>query len=669
MNRVLVVRRLFSVLLLLPIALVGKTQTTDLKDATAIHERGQKLQRVGNFYGAVEMYRAALVRNPHFLEPIRGLAECFFLLEEYEEALRQVTKARGYAQANLGLRNLEGRIRIGLGELDAARELFGAVLAKEPNNLEARFGLAELDIAQGDASNAAAKYIETLKVAPANRRALVSLAVLYDEMGDQQSASHYLELALKYHAADPLVHYTAARHLSERAEYESAERHLSTALALDDAHLASYLLLAEVNLRTGYLEGAMDAARAALYLDPDESLAWYSLGLAYAEANQVGEAISAFERALHVRPDDELARIEMENRVLESLEIGDALRQRLAVYHVQLGQMHETRNVLEKALVEFRRALRLDPFSREARLGYARVFKARGFLEKYVRELRVLENIGHADAFVLDEIEIYESQLYDSVASRWNLDQYGLDRERFSLAVFNLQPLGREIHPFGGRSVTAFLYDLMLRYEDVNLVPLGAKVDSFEEGFRRARIAGTDYFVLVSFEESERSFAGVCRLYLAGTGAELAAFHEYRTGNERVVNTAVSLAAKVHELLPLRGMLVQRAYEQGVINLGRGHGLQEDDELYIVKRGNLKLKHDSVGFRVAEEDIVGRFTVVELDEALSVGTVTNSSFFDLVNIRDEVVYLPPELTAPPPTTAEQEEQGGLIRRLFGRIGL
>ena len=216
--------------------------------ARSLLDLGRQEQLGGDILGAIEQYRAALEVNPDYGPALAGLAECFFRLEEYEEALPHALRARRYDQSNLALAVLEGRIRIGLGEMEQARALFNGVLAREKNNLEAQFALAELDIASGQKRNAALKYLETLRIRPDSQQALLALAVLGDSDGDRGAAERYLELALRYHADDPGVRYAAARFALQRGDPARAESHLRAALAVRPVFVDASLLLAQVLL-------------------------------------------------------------------------------------------------------------------------------------------------------------------------------------------------------------------------------------------------------------------------------------------------------------------------------------------------------------------------------------------------------------------------------------
>jgi len=158
-------------------------------DARPLFQAGARAQAEGNYHLAVEKYTAALAANPAYLEAMTGMADCFFLLEEYDEALRWVTEALRFDRGNPGLLVLQGRVLIGMGRPVEARKLFSIVLSRRPNDLEARFGQAEAEVAEGRTRNALSQYSQTLRLAPESRKALLSLAMLSASLGDAAAAS------------------------------------------------------------------------------------------------------------------------------------------------------------------------------------------------------------------------------------------------------------------------------------------------------------------------------------------------------------------------------------------------------------------------------------------------------------------------------------------------
>ena len=662
-----------AALALVVIALCGLSYPTSAQsgadrqsDPKILYQRGREEQARANLLAAVELYRASLIENPAYDKPMIGLAESFFALEEYEQALEYLKEAQKYDRSNLDLIVIEGRIAIALEQPARARTLFESVLQKEPNNLEARFGLAELDIAQGRTRNASQRYIETLKIRPESQKALLSLVLLSEAQGDRAAAEAYLELALKYHNYDPRVHYAAGRFSLQEGDLERAESYLLTAIALDEEYSEAKRLLAQVYLLQDKPQRSIEILRQILTTDREIALVWYSLGLAYDRSADPQQGIRSLAQALRLQPDDEIARIVLENIALNELPIDDPIRERYAAYHVDRGGLFRERNYLDQALMEYRRALRLQPEAKEPRLHYAEMQRLMGFPEKYMKELEVLRDLGYTDAQILDDIEIIAATRYDSVSARWEIDQYALDRGRFSLALYHLMPATRELHPFAGEAAVTYFRDLLQRYPTLEVLETTLNVENFESAFREARRLDADYFLLMHIEESERSFTTVLEQYLTSTGKLLRSYRVFRTGNDRVQDNFNIMAERVFDALPIRGNLLARQFDRGVIDLGMADQLEIGQELAIVRKGKVRLEKDQIGVTADERDVLGSFTVEVLDENIGEGMVTKRSFFDLINAGDEII---PRLTPSEPAQPPEEGEPGLLRRILSFVGL
>jgi tetratricopeptide (TPR) repeat protein len=654
--------------LLVSVLAFGQNGNESVQSARALYQRGREEQSRSNLLAAVELYRASLQANPAYYQPLIGLAEVFFTLEEYEEALGYLKEAQKYDRDNLDTLVLEGRICVALNRLEQARALFETVLQREKNNLEARFGLAELDIAQGKARNASQRYIETLKIRPESQKALLSLALLNEAEGNREAAETYLELALKYHSYDPRVHFAAGRFSVDEGRLDRAEQYLLTAVALDPDFTRAKRLLAQVYLQGNEPQRSVEVLQGILDSGRNDPLVWYTLGLAYDRSGDTEQAVRSLAQVLRLRPDDEIARIALENIALDKLPLQDPVRERYAAYHLERGNLFRERNLLVKALTEYRRAIRLQPESREARLDFAELYRIMGFPVKYQKELEVLRDLGFVDSIILDNIEIVESSTYDSVSAQWGVDQYALDKKRYSLAVYHLSSATREVHPYAGRITAEYFVDLLRRFPTIDVLDTSLNVDTYERAFREARSLDADYFLVLHLEESERSVTTIADQYLAATGKLLGSYKVFRTGNDRVQDNFNLLSERVHQALPLKATLLDRQFDLGLIDLGRMDGLEEGQELAIVKKGRVRLRNDGIGPTAEEADILGTFTVSRLDENVSEGTVAKKSFFDLINPGDELI-LPPDGAEEQPSREPEEIDKGLLRRLLGLIGL
>ena len=97
-----------------------------------------------------------------------------------------------------------------------------------PNDINAHFGLAELDLFAGKISGAQSQYNEALKREISNRKALLSMAIISGQLGNFEDAESYIKKALKYYSGESEVHYFAAVLYVMKGDYKAAEKKYQT---------------------------------------------------------------------------------------------------------------------------------------------------------------------------------------------------------------------------------------------------------------------------------------------------------------------------------------------------------------------------------------------------------------------------------------------------------
>lgn len=636
-------------------------------DARSDYLLGLQAQAAGDWTSAVERYRAALAANPAYVEAATGLAETLLALEAWDEAATWAARARQLDRTNPSLVALEGRIRLGAGDVAGARAAFNAVLSTRPNDLEARFGLAEADVAEGRTRSALDRYAAALAIAPGSRRGLLSLAILSESTGDAAGADRAIELALRSHAGDAGVQLAAADLYGGRGRWDLAERHARAALAAAPGSAAARRALATVLIAQRRHEEAAALLREVVAVDRGDGLAWYTLARAYQLMADPAKALAAYAGALAASPDDETARIAQEYVAIDALKVEDAQRGALAQVHRDAGAALEATSALEKALAEYRRSLLLDPASRDGRVGFARVNRSLGFPGKQLSELSVLVDLGVKDAALLDAVEGLRAYLDDTVSRRWGLDQYAIERVRHLAAVATIGGASPLRHPLAAADLARAFRDTLTRHDALAVTAGPVMATGFDAALRAAAAAGADYLLVLGMEESERTFSATATVYLARTGAPVAAWNAFRTGNDRVRDVFLRLGAQLAAALPARGTLLRRSLDSGLVDLGTRHGMAVGTKLVIVRKGRVRLAAASPATAWDEADVVGDFTVTAVDEAVSEGTITRRGTFDLVNAGDEVAVARAAAAAAPAAAATARPGLlGRLRALFGR---
>ncbi len=595
---------------------------------------GQAAESAGDFYKAVEMYKSALNYNSKFFNAVNGLAHAYYGLDEFDESLKYVLQAEKLDSKNTDLMNLKGRIYLNKGDFKKAKEIFAEVLSYEENNIDAEFGLAELDIASGRIKTAATRYENVLLVSPESRKALLALVMIKDDAGDLADAEIYLWQALKFYSNNAFVHYIAAKHFYRKGDTEEALYHLETALFLQTDFPDASILLCEIYMQEHKYDEVRKEIEKVLNKHRNEYILWYMLGRAYEDLGDSANAISSYARVLNIRPDEDLSRIALENEIISKMPMDSDLRVRYAEYHIDLGLKYEARNMLEKALKEYRRALVINPYSYDARLLYADIFKRKDYIERYLLILSALVKDGYGNTDIQDEIEIRKSMIDSTISEKWDTDQFSADKEENHISVF-FSSSGMS-HIEGEYILSEYMEFLLNGYENI-VVDTNNVSDDFAFCFRTARENNSDYFIIFECRENPRAVSISADIYIASTGNLMQSLNFVRTGNQMIPEAGKTVSDSIHSLLPVYGRIIDRKFDEVLVNLGLNEGTAVGDEFLVIKKGAISRSKNNFDLDFDKSAVIGTYTVQASDELISDGSVKIKGFFDMINPGD-IIY-------------------------------
>lgn len=231
-----------------------------------------------------------------------------------------------------------------LKRYEDAEKTARALLARHPNDLEARLRLAQSLMGREHKQPAEQEFRRV--VAPwrgYEDQAPPTVAVAYQALG---------ELA------------------AQRGDYESADDALRRALAIDPTRAGVHAQLGSVLAELGRFEDAVQALREAVRLEPSLGRAQYNLGTILAHLGRLDEAVPCYEKALANGTEDadvhnNLGLALMRMGRLDASE--DHLRRAIALdaesadAHFNLGVLYSKRHQANQASAQFQIAVRLDP--------------------------------------------------------------------------------------------------------------------------------------------------------------------------------------------------------------------------------------------------------------------------------------------------------------------
>jgi tetratricopeptide (TPR) repeat protein len=629
-------KRRYLIFLVIFIFLSGQIYSQTGKESQS-YQRGRYYMAEEDWYKAIESFLECVRLNPAHAEANAALAECYYELNEFDEALIWVRKARAFARTNMSIQNLEAFTLIALGRLDDASAIIQDVLKREPYNREALFAAGELDIARGRASDALLRYREAFRRYPDDRRLLISLALVSGSLGDTEMSLFYINRALQQHPDDYRVFYYAAWIYSQTEYVTTAIRYAQQALNLKPSHENSRTLLANLRYRNSEFDEASRLADEAIAADRMNMDAWYLKGLSLIRLERTSDAVSVLSNALAVSPNDEFIRSILEETLINTTRLEDPRRERAASWHFSRARDFHSRHLYEQTLFEYRRGLRLNPFSAERR-EYAEILRLSGYPARYLEELVFLQDQGKADRSVKDAVEAYSSLLSNALFRQWQVNPVDLAERHWKIAVFSMSGQSSFRHADAGYVAASNIREILVH--DRNITPMmntQLRQMTFSQGFRQAREEGADYFMLVSVNENERDISIKAELFTGRTGSPAGVFYSYRTGVDRLRAASKNIADQLSSALPLRGRLLIRKQGQALINKGRADGVKAGDIYDIVKNGSIQIANEGISLVYSSGELVGKITIENVDEEIASGSVARNGFFDRIEPNDEVI--------------------------------
>ena len=280
----------------------------------------------------------------------------------YFEAHKEYARAIAVYEQALELRSqVTSHLRIGeiyltQGRYELAAQEFEEAHRLDPSSDEALLGIGSAAFALGEEGKAIRCWSEALAVNPTNAEAHYRLGMAYLALHLSSAAERQLEEAAEYAPGEERFHFHLGLLLA-REDLEEAIAHLEVAEGSPDPLLAQRAKEALSGLRA--LEGSDDRAYIAM-----------GLGQIYLAHELLPLAQEEFSRALCIDPEQHLARSYL-GYVLwllgEYEEASRVLRQALrlqpesALNHLVRGMLNRSQGWLVAALVEFQKALELDP--------------------------------------------------------------------------------------------------------------------------------------------------------------------------------------------------------------------------------------------------------------------------------------------------------------------
>ena len=182
------------------------------------------------------------------------------------------------------------------GDVDFAKQLYGAVLQKHPDHLLAKKSLRKLE---RDSQPNQTRPTAQTDPPPDQMNTLLSL---YNS-GEMRKAEQACKKMLAIFPKAATVYSLLGATLYEQGKVEQALKIYDRAIQLKPDYAEAYNNRSIALGRLGQLEDAIKSYDKAIQLKPDYAEAHYNCGIVLKDLGQLEEAIKSYDRAIQCKPD------------------------------------------------------------------------------------------------------------------------------------------------------------------------------------------------------------------------------------------------------------------------------------------------------------------------------------------------------------------------------
>lgn len=600
---------------------------------------GKNFQQRENFTSAIEQYQEALLINPDYADAWIALAECAYEMDEYSRALSCLETASKYYKYNLKIQHLKGFCLIGIGDVKGAKQIFDSILKYYPNDIESIFGLAQLEAFEGRISASEKYYKEALSRESTSKKALLSLALISLKLEKIDQAQNFINQAISYHNNNPEVYYYASYIYFQKGDLLKAEGFIRTAIKLKADYDQANALFAYILYAKGDYEQAVEVCDYRISQNRNNSDAWYLKSCAVYKLGAIEQTIKSLETVLKINPQDEIARYFLEQLVCQHLEIEDSRRENYALYHIKAASESVEKYNSNSALFEYIKALKIHPLNINVRLSYADWLLNEGFPELSLAQLKFIDTQGKVSQEVADRIESYDSLLEDTIASRWEVEPFYLDKSRISIGFYHQKDNFTMLHAESSRICSNLIADSFVALPYFTVTSMESPVSSYSQAFSNARKSNYDYFGIINFDENERENTISVSLYVTSTGSLAGKWSVYRTGNKKLSSAVEKLILGIASNFAVRGKILERKGSSVLIDLGKRDGITLESQFSVTKNNAVKIADTGIGLVFQTEAELGTIELVEIGEEISLGNFVQKGFYDRMNPNDEIFLI------------------------------
>lgn len=257
---------LFVVALLVLSPLVG------CRDAKTLSARGDRFMTEKKYREASLEYRNALQKDPMLGDVRMKLAEAYYAIGDYPNALRECQRAADLLPDDTGAQIRTGKLLLLAGQYDEAKSRARKALDKNPKDVEAQILLANASAGLKEMGDAIKEMEEAIQLDPKRSLSYANLGVFLASSNSREDAERRFRSAVEIDPKSVNARLALANFLWTTDRPADAEASLKEALNLDPASVGAHRALATLYLSEQRSKEAEPHLKAAADASKDPGL-------------------------------------------------------------------------------------------------------------------------------------------------------------------------------------------------------------------------------------------------------------------------------------------------------------------------------------------------------------------------------------------------------------
>lgn len=608
-------------------------------NAISYYQAGIKFEENKEYLKAIEQFLKAIELNPNYFDAYYHLANCYFILEKYEEANDIIQKGLKLEYKDNPSLLLYAKILIKLGDLLKAENICDSIINRNPTFLDAYFLKAEIKIYQSRISEAFDIYNKLLRRYPDDWKVNLYLYKFFQNIGKDKESLVYLRKALDLAPYEPLVFEELSYYYFNKNDIAQTQEFLHRLFELDPLNSQGLFIKGYILIQQNNIQEALNVLQKLYETYPTRlNVLWLNAYL-YERLENYAQAINFLSKALNLFPYDEMVRFYLEELIIKAnqMQFYD-LRKQLADYNYKWAKFFFSNGFNQKGEILLRRAVRLMPMNTDYRFTLSEMFRGKKAYFKQLEQYNILKDLGYGG--IDTKIDLLNYSLRNTLENKYKIKPYSITESFINLGIFAMPSNLREDHYNINLIFSQMLYDKLASIYGINLYFNPENISSLEQVAKIAKDNKIDYAIIIDKIEPvpRNGFRIYTKIINPDNLYTLDNKIFYASMDFPILEISSNSKEYVNSMIPLRGKVLDAVGSEVLINLGYINGITKETEFIIINKNQLKKNFNSFGFNM-DIGVMATGKVKELSETLTLLEITKKDIYSKVNIGDYVFVL------------------------------